>query len=59
MIYRNILEKGFTDAVLLPDSDLYDSALCTTVADVDFDGQNEILVGTYGQVKRISCTLNY
>ena len=51
MICRNILEKGFNDAVLLPDSDLYDSALCATVADVDFDGQNEILVGTYGQVK--------
>ena len=34
----------------LPHSDLYDSPLCATVADVDFDGQNEILLGTYGQV---------
>ena len=36
--------------MILPDSDMYDSVLCTTVADLDFDGENEILLGTYGQV---------
>lgn len=34
---------------MLPSSDMYDSIMCTQVADVDFDGHNELLLGTYGQ----------
>ena len=48
--YSHILEKGLSEFSLLGDSDVYDSTLCVTVADVDLDGQNEILLGTYGQV---------
>ena len=47
---RNVTEKGFSDVHVLPNSKEYDSALCVSVHDVDFDGMNEILVGTYGQV---------
>ena len=36
--------------MVLADSDRYDCAVCCLVADIDFDGQNEILLGTYGQV---------
>ena len=35
---------------ILNHSDQYDSVTCSCVADVDFDGQNEIILGTYGQV---------
>lgn len=49
VVYRDVLRKGLDDQVTLPDSDQYDSVLCATVADVDFDGVKEILLATYGQ----------
>ena len=36
--------------VVLNESDQYDSVTCSCVADVDCDGQHEIVLGTYGQV---------
>ncbi|XP_063793950.1 KICSTOR complex protein kaptin isoform X2 [Pseudophryne corroboree] len=48
-IYRNILQNGLREQLLLPDSDQFDSVLCAVTADVDFDGEPEILLGTYGQ----------
>lgn len=50
VVYKNVLKVGFKHQVVLPQSDLYDCALCTCVADIDWDGQNELLIGTYGQV---------
>lgn len=47
---RNIIDQGFQDPVVLADSSQYDAVLCVKIADIDFDGQNEILIGTYGQV---------
>ncbi|XP_013407661.1 KICSTOR complex protein kaptin [Lingula anatina] len=47
--YRNVLERGLVDVKHLPDSERYDSVLCSCVTDIDFDGENEILLGTYGQ----------
>lgn len=44
------MENGFTEQLLLEDSDKYDCTLCACVADIDWDGENEILIGTYGQV---------
>lgn len=35
--------------VTLPDSDDFDCVTCTCIADVDWDGSNEIILGTYGQ----------
>ena len=44
------MEKGLNDPTLLPGSDNFDVTTCASVVDVDFDGFNEILIGTYGQV---------
>ncbi|XP_060072019.1 KICSTOR complex protein kaptin-like [Ylistrum balloti] len=49
VVYRNILTNGLDNALYLPGSCCYDIPLCACVADIDFDGYNEILVGTYGQ----------
>ncbi|KAM4695952.1 KICSTOR complex protein kaptin isoform 2-T2 [Rhinophrynus dorsalis] len=49
VIYRNVLQNGLQEQLLLPDSDQFDSVLCAVLADVDFDGEKEILLGTYGQ----------
>ena len=39
--------------VTLPESDDFDCVTCTCIADVDWDGSNEILLGTYGQVSLV------
>uniref|UniRef100_A0A8C5R208 Kaptin, actin binding protein n=1 Tax=Leptobrachium leishanense TaxID=445787 RepID=A0A8C5R208_9ANUR len=49
VIYRDLLRRGLQDQLLLPDSDRYDSVLCAAATDVDFDGELEVLLGTYGQ----------
>ncbi|ELT94536.1 hypothetical protein CAPTEDRAFT_177283 [Capitella teleta] len=49
VVYRNILERGFSDPLVLPESERYDFVLSSLVADIDFDGQNEVILGTYGQ----------
>jgi len=43
--------KGLTSTMsLLNNSDSYDVILCSHVADIDFDGKNEIILGTFAQV---------
>nr|AAH72276.1 MGC82410 protein [Xenopus laevis] len=49
VVYRNVLINGLNEQLLLPESDQFDSVLCAELADVDFDGEPEILLGTYGQ----------
>ncbi|XP_061453247.1 KICSTOR complex protein kaptin [Rhineura floridana] len=49
VVYRNVLQSGLEDQVVLPLSDQYDSVLCALVTDVNFDCEPEILLGTYGQ----------
>lgn len=49
VVYRNVLQSGLEDQVVLSMSDQYDSVLCALVTDVDFDCEPEILLGTYGQ----------
>lgn len=51
---RSVLEKGFGDSLLLPDSDKFDCGMCVHALDVDFDGENELLLGTYGEVRVFS-----
>ena len=48
--YRDIKKNGLSEQLTLKDSYNYDSVLCGCVADVDFDGLNEIILGTFGQV---------
>lgn len=45
----SVPEVGLQNAVVLPESSHYDSVLCSHVMDVDWDGQNEIIIGTYGK----------
>ncbi|XP_044290995.1 KICSTOR complex protein kaptin [Varanus komodoensis] len=49
VVYRNVLQKGLEDQLVLPQSDQYDSVICALVTDVNFDREPEILLGTYGQ----------
>ena len=36
--------------MLLPRSNEYDCVLCSYIADIDWDGENEVILGSYGQV---------
>lgn len=49
VVYTNIISQGFTNMVTLPESDEFDCVTCTCIADVNWDGKNEIILGTYGQ----------
>ncbi|XP_064602889.1 KICSTOR complex protein kaptin-like isoform X2 [Liolophura sinensis] len=48
-VYRDVLSNGLNCFLILPDSNKFDSVMCACAMDVDFDGQNEIILGTYGQ----------
>lgn len=48
-VYRNILSTGLKNPLVLPQSNKFDIPLCVCIVDIDFDGYNEILIGTYGQ----------
>ncbi|XP_077993085.1 KICSTOR complex protein kaptin-like [Glandiceps talaboti] len=49
VVYRNIFENGLRQQYILKDSEKYDGVLCACLGDVDWDGNLEILLGTYGQ----------
>lgn len=49
VIYRDVQERGLSWSTCLSESDQWDAVLCALVIDLDFDGQKEVLLGTYGQ----------
>lgn len=49
VIFRDVQERGLTWPTCLSESDQWDVVLCALVIDLDFDGQKEVLLGTYGQ----------
>lgn len=49
VIYRDVQEHGLTHSTCLIESDQWDAVLSALVIDLDFDGQKEVLLGTYGQ----------
>ncbi|XP_077596921.1 KICSTOR complex protein kaptin [Stigmatopora nigra] len=49
VVYRNVQDKGLSQSLFLAESDQWDAVLCALVIDLDFDGQKEVLLGTYGQ----------
>ncbi|XP_036976548.1 KICSTOR complex protein kaptin isoform X1 [Acanthopagrus latus] len=49
VVYRDVQEQGLSHPVCLLESDQWDAVLCALVIDLDFDGQKEVLLGTYGQ----------
>ncbi|PWA22977.1 hypothetical protein CCH79_00002268 [Gambusia affinis] len=49
VVYRHVQECGLSRSTCLSGSDQWDAVLCALVIDLDFDGQKEVLLGTYGQ----------
>ncbi|XP_012723612.2 KICSTOR complex protein kaptin isoform X1 [Fundulus heteroclitus] len=49
VVYRDVQECGLARSTCLSGSDQWDAVLCALVIDLDFDGQKEVLLGTYGQ----------
>ncbi|XP_040906682.1 KICSTOR complex protein kaptin [Toxotes jaculatrix] len=49
VVYRDVQECGLSRSMCLSESDQWDAVLCALVIDLDFDGQKEVLLGTYGQ----------
>ena len=49
------MEQGLSNPQALPSSHMHDSVLCTEVADVNWDGENELVLGTYGKVSELPC----
>uniref|UniRef100_A0A7N6A0J1 Kaptin (actin binding protein) n=1 Tax=Anabas testudineus TaxID=64144 RepID=A0A7N6A0J1_ANATE len=45
----DVHECGLSRSMCLSESDQWDAVLCALVIDLDFDGQKEVLLGTYGQ----------
>ncbi|ORZ16861.1 hypothetical protein BCR42DRAFT_413343 [Absidia repens] len=62
-VYRSIQTKGLDQHRVLPQSALYDSVLCSHAMDVDWDGEREIMIGTYGRqvviYKQVAGTQDY
>lgn len=50
-LFRDVQEHGLTHSTCLIESDQWDAVLSALVIDLDFDGQKEVLLGTYGQVR--------
>lgn len=49
-LLRDVQQRGLSRPLFLSESDQWDAVLCALVIDLDFDGQKEVLLGTYGQV---------
>ena len=46
---RDVVNCQFKRPITLPESCHHDSIMCGLVADIDWDGVNEIVIGTYGK----------
>lgn len=49
VVYRDVEQYGLSKQRCLAESDQCDAVVCALVVDLDFDGENELLLGTYGQ----------
>uniref|UniRef100_A0AAY4DKM2 KICSTOR complex protein kaptin n=1 Tax=Denticeps clupeoides TaxID=299321 RepID=A0AAY4DKM2_9TELE len=49
VVYRDVETCGMSRPMCVADSNLYDAVVCALIIDCDFDGEKEILLGTYGQ----------
>ena len=48
VVYKNVLKNGLKEQIILDGSDNYDVITSCAVADINYDGMNEILIGSYG-----------
>ncbi|XP_025162092.1 KICSTOR complex protein kaptin isoform X2 [Harpegnathos saltator] len=58
IVFEDILERGMKQDVILNGSESSDCILCCCIADINMDGQNEILLGTYNQEVLIYTLVN-
>lgn len=49
-VYRNVQENGLLMRKSLSNTGLVDIFLASFIGDFNFDGNNEILLGSYGKV---------
>ena len=49
IVCRSIETNGLSKSRVLPQSGNYDSVMCSHAMDVDWDGECEIMIGTYGR----------
>ncbi|XP_030638301.1 KICSTOR complex protein kaptin [Chanos chanos] len=49
VVYSDVEQCGLSRVLCLSESDQCDAVLCALAVDIDFDGQKEVLLGTYGQ----------
>lgn len=51
VVYRDVLRKGLvlSSQWILPGSNNHDCVTCGLIADINMDGHNELILGTYGQ----------
>lgn len=49
VVYMDVMKEGLKKPLILSGSEQFDAVLCACIADVNMDGQNEIMLGTYGQ----------
>jgi hypothetical protein len=45
---RDICNEGLSNSIELPEALHHDSVLCSHTFDIDLDGENELLIGTFG-----------
>jgi len=48
-LYRNVLINDLTDPVVISRTDSEDCVTSSCICDIDLDGKNEILLGTFGK----------
>ncbi|XP_068979891.1 KICSTOR complex protein kaptin-like isoform X2 [Bombus flavifrons] len=58
VVFMDVLNNGMDEDITLNGSETSDCILCSCIADINMDGQNEILLGTYGQEVLIFCFIN-
>ncbi|XP_044730220.1 KICSTOR complex protein kaptin-like [Chrysoperla carnea] len=49
VVFMDLLKNGLSKKKLLLKSNFYNTQSTCCIADIDYDGENEILIGTYGQ----------
>ena len=57
-VFYDLELEGLSKSKVLPSSDEFDVATCCTLADIDFDGHQEILIGTYGELVLVYKSIN-
>ncbi|XP_003700670.1 KICSTOR complex protein kaptin [Megachile rotundata] len=58
VVFMDILNNGMDEDIILNGSETSDCILCSCTADINMDGRNEILLGTYGHEVLIFCFVN-